>query len=110
MVEHESLAKIFKALANPHRLAIYERLRGSSACCRAGENPALCVCHIAEGTDLALSTVSHHLKELRKAGLIRCDKRGQWVHCSVNPETAVQAEAFFRSVLRVGKRGSAVAR
>jgi ArsR family transcriptional regulator len=32
-----------------------------------------------------MSTVSHHLKELRLAGLIRTDKRGRWIYCSVNP-------------------------
>lgn len=39
-------------------------------CCRLGQNP---------------STVSHHLKELRIAGLIHVEKRGRWIYCSINP-------------------------
>jgi len=40
------------------------------------------VSKIAEEFEMSLSTVSHHLKELRNAGLIVCEKRGQSVHCA----------------------------
>jgi DNA-binding transcriptional ArsR family regulator len=43
---------------------------------------------------LSLSTVSHHLKELRNAGLIVCQKRGQWVHCAPNGEILKQVRDF----------------
>ena len=89
----KDLAKIFRALSNPYRLAIYQMLRERAAARGKGE---VCVCHIAEPFRLALSTVSHHLKELREAGLIRCEKRGQWVYCVVDPEATEKVEAFFR--------------
>ncbi len=109
MNDSGSLAKIFRALANPQRLAIYERLREGALHCRPGKDPAMCVCHIAGGFTLALSTVSHHLKELRDAGLIRCEKRGQWVYCSINPEAAEKVEAFFKGTRPRAERRRALA-
>ena len=38
--------------------------------------------------------VSHHVKELRQAGLIRCVKRGQTVYCEADPE-ALEAIGHF---------------
>jgi ArsR family transcriptional regulator len=41
-----------------------------------------------------MSTISHHLKELRLAGLIRMEKRGRWIYCSVNPEALGHIREF----------------
>jgi len=97
MADRENLAKIFKALANPHRLAIFERLREADIRWRKGDDAPLCVCHVADGTGLALSTVSHHLKELRNAGLIRREKHGPWVYCSVNAAALTEVKVFFKA-------------
>jgi DNA-binding transcriptional ArsR family regulator len=40
----------------------------------------LCVCQITEVLGLAPSTVSAHLKELKRAGLVSERKDGRWVH------------------------------
>jgi ArsR family transcriptional regulator len=109
MRDLESLAKIFRALANPQRLVIFERLREAALRCRPGKDAAMCVCHIADGFELALSTVSHHLKELREAGLIRCEKRGQWVYCSINPDVEEKVEAFFKETRPRAERRRALA-
>lgn len=93
------LTKIFKALSNDNRLHIYTLVRqGAGQCCvveGVGERCS-CVCDIGDGTKLSLSTVSHHLKELRNAGLIRCEKRGQWVYCAVDPQALEVVEAFLK--------------
>ncbi len=86
----EVLSKIFKALSNENRLEIFNLVRqGVGNCCQMDElgDTCSCVCDIGAEINLALSTVSHHLKELRNAGLIHCQKRGQWVYCSVNQAT-----------------------
>ena len=93
----EELAKIFKALSDPNRLAILELLRkecGGSCRLEGGEDGST-VSAIAERFDIALSTVSHHLKELKNCGLIDCVKRGQWVHCAPNGETLRRIEQFL---------------
>jgi ArsR family transcriptional regulator len=81
--DHLALSRAFRALANPNRLAIFERLHADGLCCRV-DGTGNTVCAIAEDFQLALSTVSHHLKELRLAGLITCERHGQRVVCSIN--------------------------
>ena len=100
----ERLAAIFKALSDRNRLAIFQTIR--SCCCDCGvvndsESPGDAgnsVSDIAGHFNLSLSTVSHHLKELRNAGLIICEKRGQWVHCRPNPEVLKDIEGFLDDV------------
>ena len=57
-----SIAARLAALAHPARLAIVRRLASSDACCCKD---------VVHHLDLAQSTVSQHLKELKKAGLIQ---------------------------------------
>ena len=49
-----------KALAHPGRLRILAMLRGGD----------LCVCQMTAVLELAASTVSSHLSDLRRAGLV----------------------------------------
>ena len=94
-----ALAKIFKALSDPNRLAILQMLReecGGSCRFEPGDEGNT-VSEIAKRFDIALSTVSHHLKELRNAGLIDCVKRGQWVYCSPRPEVLATIREFVRA-------------
>ncbi|UCG89098.1 MAG: winged helix-turn-helix transcriptional regulator [Gemmatimonadota bacterium] len=64
------LVQIHKALGHPARLRIVAMLK-------TGE---LCACQITAVLELAPSTVSAHLAELRRAGLIIERKEGRWVH------------------------------
>jgi len=64
------LTQTHKALAHPARLRVLAMLRG-------GE---LCACQITAVLGLAPSTVSAHLAELRRAGLVDERKSGRWVH------------------------------
>ncbi len=98
MPEAERLAKLFRALSSPQRLALFERLRAAALECCNDETSEMCVCDIAGGVKLSLSTVSHHLKELKEAGLIRCEKRGQRVLCSVNPDALHELETFAKGL------------
>ncbi|MDX1501448.1 MAG: metalloregulator ArsR/SmtB family transcription factor [Thermoanaerobaculia bacterium] len=91
------IAAVFKALADPNRLAILQLLReccGESCRFEPGEEGET-VSEIARRFDLALSTVSHHLKELRNAGLIDCVKRGQWVYCTPNRDVLARLRTFL---------------
>jgi len=60
---------VLKALAHPVRLRLVAMLRG-------GE---LCVCQMTAVLDLAASTVSAHLADLKRAGLVEERKDGRWV-------------------------------
>jgi DNA-binding transcriptional ArsR family regulator len=91
---HHALSTLLRALANPNRLAIFERIHADGLCCRT-DRKGNTVCAIAEDFHLALSTVSHHLKELRSAGLITCERRGQQVVCAINYDTLGQVLALL---------------
>jgi len=64
-------AAVFKALADPTRLRILKAIS------QVGE---LCECNIVPAFGLSQPTISYHLKTLREAGLIRSERRGQWVY------------------------------
>ncbi|MEW6059022.1 MAG: metalloregulator ArsR/SmtB family transcription factor [Actinomycetota bacterium] len=89
------LARIFKALSDENRLAIFQLIRERGGRIRTQEDIANSISKIASEFDLSLSTVSHHIKELRNAGLVRCEKRGQTVRCFVDPEALERLEAFL---------------
>jgi DNA-binding transcriptional ArsR family regulator len=99
---HREIAAAFRALAHPNRLAIFERIRADGLCCRTNRKGNT-VCAIAEDFQLALSTVSHHLKELRAAGLITCERRGQQVTCTINQATLGRLLALLRRSAGAGR-------
>ena len=69
MTPLDRLVQIHKAIAHPIRLRLLAALRAGP----------LCVCQMTAVVNLAASTVSEHLSELRKAGLIAARKEGRWV-------------------------------
>ena len=75
----QDLAGAFKALGDPVRL----RLLSQIATAPSGE---ACVCDLTAGFDLTGPTISHHLKVLRGAGLIDCERRGTWVYYWTIPD------------------------
>src|SRR5690348_5664565 len=75
--ERAALAARFRALADPTRVAIVNRLAAQ------GET---CVCGF-DDLGLAQPTISHHLKILREAGLVESERRGTWAWYTLVPET-----------------------
>jgi DNA-binding transcriptional ArsR family regulator len=70
----------FKALAHPGRLRILAML----------QDGPLSVCQVTVVLHLAASTVSEHLTELRRAGLLEDHKEGRFVSCALSPESEVR--------------------
>lgn len=83
---------VFKALAHPVRLRVLAMLRD-------GE---LCVCQLTAVLRLAPSTVSAHLAELRRAGLLAERKQGRWVHYRLSLEPPATAKVLAELWERVG--------
>lgn len=73
----EQLAPMFKALGDPVRLRMASMIAA---------RPELCVCEIAPAFELSSATISHHLKTLREAGLVECERRGTYVYYRIRPE------------------------
>jgi ArsR family transcriptional regulator len=97
--EVEPLAKMFKALSNPHRLRIFLNLLstcGAEIGCEATKEAVRsCVGDLGKDLGLAASTVSHHLKELRQVGLMKVERRGQKVECWISQERIRELADFF---------------
>ncbi len=94
----QRFAAVFGALSNPNRLRIFLRL---VSCC-GPETPGLteeeataCVGELGKDLGIAPSTVSHHIKELHRSGLIRMERRGQRVACWVDRATLRDLSEFF---------------
>ncbi len=84
----QRLLRVFKALADATRLEIL-RLVGSQA------GPT-CVCDIVDHFDLRQPTISHHLKILREAGLLRSSRMGIWSFYEADPEGLAALEDAAR--------------
>jgi ArsR family transcriptional regulator len=103
-VEYEP-AKIFKALSNESRLEILKSLyqEGISGTLEGQETCAgkcSCVGDIVERFRLAPSTISHHIKELAMAGLVKVERNGQFIRVFPNPEALKAISAFSESLVR----------
>ena len=79
--EAEATAALFRALADPARVRIVNLLATSGA--------SVCVCNLTEPLGLSQPTVSHHMRTLLDAGLVRREQRGRWAYFSLDPEAAV---------------------
>ncbi len=89
------LASIAKALGHPARIAILQFLASQKAC----------VCgDIVNQLPLSQSTVSQHLKELKKVGLIKGDIEGPSVCYCLNEKTVMRARAVLGDLLETVTR------
>ncbi|MDL2216043.1 metalloregulator ArsR/SmtB family transcription factor [Ruminococcaceae bacterium OttesenSCG-928-N02] len=75
-ITYKEQARIFKAFCDDKRIAILEMLRG-------GE---LCACKIQEQLPIGQSTLSHHMKILCDAGVVKARREGKWTHYSLDTQ------------------------
>lgn len=92
--ETERLARAFKALSNPNRLQIYvEILRRQRQ--SIGPEHSCALYDFINSLEIGAPTVSHHIKELVNAGLIRVERDGKYLACSLDDETRRALGDFF---------------
>jgi ArsR family transcriptional regulator len=89
-----ALARMFKALGDPVRLRLLSLIASESGSEGRGE---VCVCDLLGAFDVQQSTISHHLRVLREAGLVDCQRRGTWVYYWVVPSALGQLSSLLQS-------------
>lgn len=82
-------ARFAKALAHPVRIYILELL-SKQTCCYSGD--------LAEELPIARSTLSQHLKELKKAGLIQGETNPPKIKYCINKENWTKANKLLYSL------------
>lgn len=75
----EAAAAKIKAIADPARLRLLSHI-ATHGC------DDVCVCDFPVALDLSQPTISHHMKKLVEAGLVRREQRGKWAFYSIIPE------------------------
>lgn len=81
------MADVAKALGDPIRLQVVDVLRK-----HAGK---VCVCELVPLFDVSQPTLSHHLKKLRAAGIVDCERRGLWAYYYVRAEALDELSAWL---------------
>jgi len=103
-ISTEELAYVFKALSNEHRISIVQKLmeccppKGESDkndCCSTQEKVVAFVGDLGKDLGIAQSTLSHHLKELNQSGLVKMERNGKFISCTLNSETIELLNNFF---------------
>jgi ArsR family transcriptional regulator, arsenate/arsenite/antimonite-responsive transcriptional repressor len=85
--EAGTLATVFKALSDPHRVRIVNLL--------ANSDEPVCVCEFQPKLGLSQGTVSFHLKKLFDAGLLQREQRGTWAYYSLEPGALKRLSTVF---------------
>lgn len=89
----DKLVKMFKALGHPNRLRLFQEIRQQGE--RAYETGHVCFLQdVMDALKVGAPTVSHHLKELVSAGLVRTAREGKYVTCRID-ERAVAVLGDF---------------
>jgi DNA-binding MarR family transcriptional regulator len=89
----QKIARYGKALSNPTRVFILEYLAENlNKCCYSGD--------MAEILPIARSTLSEHLKELKKAGLIQGEINPPYIKYCINPENWEEARLLLSTLFR----------
>lgn len=84
----DSLASLLKIVAEPSRLKLLCVLR-------QGEH---CVCEIMEHLTLSQSLISHHLRDLKDAGIVFDKKRGVRVYYALTKQGKSIATVLFKII------------
>lgn len=89
--EADRVARVFKAIGDPARVMLL------SLIARSPDREA-CICNLTTPVGLSQGTVSHHMKILADAGLVRREQRGKWAYFAVDDDALGAAASTLRSM------------
>ncbi|MFB6469052.1 ArsR/SmtB family transcription factor [Cytobacillus sp. Hz8] len=77
LVDIERVSKVLKLLGDKTRLTIIGILKQRECC----------VCELFEVFDMSQPSISQHLRKLKDAGLVKEERRGQWIYYSLHTQS-----------------------
>ena len=86
--KYADFALLFKALSDETRLKIIDMLS-------CGE---LCACDILKYFNITQPTLSYHMKILSECGIVNADRRGAWMHYTLNAETVKKIADYWNHI------------
>ncbi|WP_042457299.1 ArsR/SmtB family transcription factor [Neobacillus dielmonensis] len=86
-IEVEQAASILKLLGDKTRLTIVSILNQRECC----------VCELLEVFDMSQPSISQHLRKLKDAGMVKEERRGQWIYYSLNHQCELYG--FIKGIL-----------
>ena len=97
-----NITHIFKALSNEQRLNLFkmiydcqkEKLQCPTPGCTESVDKAFTMA--CEKMNIARSTISHHMKVLKNAGLISLSRQGQYFTCEINKDAVEVIHQFLK--------------
>jgi ArsR family transcriptional regulator len=87
VAQAERLAELAKALGDPIRVQLVDVLRKAPG--------KVCVCELVPLFDVSQPTLSHHLKKLRDARVVDCERQGLWAYYYVLPDTLKELSSWL---------------
>ncbi len=88
VAEIDLAVRRLKALSDPNRLRIIDRLRAG----------ARCVCELTDALEEGQSLLSFHLRTLKDACLVTDRREGRWAYYALDTEALREVEAFVGSL------------
>ena len=85
-------AELFKILSADKRIEIIELLKGSD----------MNVNTLADSLGVTQSAVSQHLRILKAAGLVKDERKGYWIHYSLNREAMEKCRQRLNRICTCG--------
>ncbi len=85
-------AELFKLLSVDKRIEIIEHLKKGDKCVNA----------LAERLGITQSAISQHLRVLKAAGLVKDERKGYWIHYSLNRQALEKCRQRLNKICTCG--------
>lgn len=93
----ERIAQVLAALAHPCRVAIVKRLSGNYYRRNVKDSGEVrpTIAELGKGLEISAPTLTHHIKELKKAGIIQTIRAGQYQEVELHTEVLAEVMMFM---------------
>jgi len=103
MKKLSELVYLFKAFSDENRLKIIQQINKRDLKCSLNKKgkceDRTCIKDLAKKLKIGLPTVSHHVKELVRSGIIKTEKQGRWSYLQINPKRFHELIAFLQTFI-----------